>query len=301
MADPAAQRRTLAGGSTVDEVVQRWQQAGRKLPVESASTCVWEAGEGEPVVCLHGVPTCAFLYRKLVPELAARGLRGLAFDFAGLGLADRPAAPSFDYTWTGLAAWTVKALDALGLDRFHLVVHDIGGPIGFEVVRRLPERIRSLTVLNTLIRVDGFRRPWSMEPFARRVIGDLYLAMLLPAAFEMLLRREAIATAVPSAEIRAYARLLKHGDGGASFLKVMRGFELTADFEARLHAALRARAFPAQVIWGVADRALPIETQGESARRALGLEALQRVPGKHLVPEDCPELIAEAVARLVGR
>ena len=45
----------------------------------------------EPVVCLHGVPTSSFLYRKVLAELGAHGLRGVAFDLPGLGLADRPA------------------------------------------------------------------------------------------------------------------------------------------------------------------------------------------------------------------
>ena len=43
------------------------------------------------MVCLHGVPASCFLYRKVLRELAARGLRGVAFDLPGLGLADRPA------------------------------------------------------------------------------------------------------------------------------------------------------------------------------------------------------------------
>ena len=52
------------------------------------------------------------------------------------------------------------------------MVHDIGGPVGFELAAAAPERVRSLTVLNTLVEVDGFRRLWSMEPFARRGIGE---------------------------------------------------------------------------------------------------------------------------------
>ena len=48
------------------------------------------------MVCLHGVPASSFLYRKVLAELAGRGLRGVAFDLPGLGLADRPAR--FDYT-----------------------------------------------------------------------------------------------------------------------------------------------------------------------------------------------------------
>lgn len=69
------------------------------------------------------------------------GLRGIAVDLPGLGLAERP--PDADYTWSGLGRWLLSAVDALQLDRFHLVVHDIGGPIGFEVAAAQPGRIRS--------------------------------------------------------------------------------------------------------------------------------------------------------------
>ena len=106
------------------------------------------------------------------PELA-RGLRGIAFDLPGLGLAERPT--DFDYTWTGLGRFALAAVDALGLDRFHLVVHDIGGPVGFELASAIPQRVASLTFLNTLVEVDTFRRLWSMAPFALRGLGPAYL------------------------------------------------------------------------------------------------------------------------------
>ena len=119
------------------DVVSEHRAAGRRLEAAGISSFVREAGPpgGEPVVCLHGVPASCFLYRKVLRELAARGLRGIAFDLPGLGLADRRA--TFDYTWTGLGRFCAAAVDALGLDRFHLVVHDIGGPAGFELCAAL--------------------------------------------------------------------------------------------------------------------------------------------------------------------
>jgi pimeloyl-ACP methyl ester carboxylesterase len=85
------------------DVVSEHRAAGRRLEAAGISSFVQEGGPpgGEPVVCLHCVPASCFLYRKVLRELAARGLRGVAFDLPGLGLADRPAA--FDYTWTGPA------------------------------------------------------------------------------------------------------------------------------------------------------------------------------------------------------
>jgi D-arabinose 1-dehydrogenase-like Zn-dependent alcohol dehydrogenase len=55
------------------------------------------------------------------------------------------------------------AIDALGIDQCHLVVHDIGGPIGFERAITHPERVLSLTVLNSPVDVAVFRRPWPMH------------------------------------------------------------------------------------------------------------------------------------------
>ena len=125
---------------TSREVVERHRSAGRHFDADGLRSFVREEGEGEPVLCLHGVPSSCFLYRKVISELASRGLRGVAFDLPGLGLADRPE--DFDYTWTGLGRFTLAAVDALGLDRFHLVVHDVGGPVGFELAAASPERIR---------------------------------------------------------------------------------------------------------------------------------------------------------------
>jgi pimeloyl-ACP methyl ester carboxylesterase len=154
-------------------LIEEWRRQGRVLEVEGANTVLWRMGQGETVICVHGVPTSGFLYRKLLPELASRGLEGVTLDLPGLGLAGRPA--DFDYSWSGLAAWYLKAIDAAGIRNFHLVVHDIGGPIGFDVIRRVPDRIKSLTVLNTLVDVSQFQRPWVMEPFAWPVIGRLWL------------------------------------------------------------------------------------------------------------------------------
>jgi haloalkane dehalogenase len=284
---------------TTDQVITEWAAAGRRVDVPRAATTVWERGDGESVVCLHGVPSSSFLYRKVLPELAARGMRGIAFDLPGLGFADRPQA--FDYSWSGLGAWTVTALDALGLDRVHLVVHDIGGPVGFDVVARIPERVASLTVLNTMVRVASFKRPLSMEPFARRGLGELYLRTLQPFAFERLMRLQGVASDVPAHELRAYVPILKREDGGAAFLKIMRGFERTEAFERRILAALGARAFPAQVIWGEQDPALRVEPHGDHVRQALGVDTITRLPGKHFVQEDAPVSIAEHVARLVAQ
>ncbi|MDQ6776269.1 MAG: alpha/beta fold hydrolase, partial [Actinomycetota bacterium] len=257
-----------------------------------------EQGDGEPVVCVHGVPSSCFLYRKVIAGLATRGLRGVAFDLPGLGLADRPA--DFDYTWSGLGRFCLAAVDALGLARFHLVVHDIGGPVGFELAAAARGRVASLTVLNTIVDVDTFKRPWSMEPFARRGLGELYLRTLSKPAFRMLMRLQGIQdmSAVTGAELDAYVDLLRATDGGRAFLQIMRSFERTPEKRELYRSVLRDRAYPVQIVWGANDPALTLSEHGEVARRAAGLKQIRTVPAKHFLQEDQAPAIAEHISRL---
>ncbi len=283
------------------DVVNEHRAAGRRFEAAGVGSFVREAGPpgGEPVVCLHGVPASSFLYRKVLRELAARGLRGVAFDLPGLGLADRPAA--FDYTWTGLGRFCAAAVDALGLGRFHLVVHDIGGPVGFELASAMPGRVASLTVLDTLVEVDTFKRPWPMEPFARRGLGEAYVRTLSKPAFRLLMRLQGVQdrTAVPRAEVDAYLDLLRLGDGGRAFLKIMRGFERTRAKRDLYRRVLGDGRYPVQVVWGAYDPALKLTAEGEAARRAAGADTIHTVPAKHFLQEDQAPAIAGHIARMV--
>jgi pimeloyl-ACP methyl ester carboxylesterase len=279
-------------------VIAAHSASGRRFDAGGVNSFTLDQGGGEPVVCMHGVPASAFLYRKVLAELAARGLRGIAFDLPGLGLADRPA--TFDYTWSGLGRFSAAAVDALGLERFHLVVHDIGGPVGFELAAAMPDRIASLTVLNTLVEVDEFKRPWSMEPFARRGIGLVYLRTLNKPAFRALMHLQGIddASAVPREELDAYLDLLRIGDGGAAFLKIMRGFERTPEKRRLYERVLRDDRYPVQIVWGANDPALKLAVHGEAARRAAGLEQIHTVPAKHFLQEDQAPAVAQRIAEL---
>jgi haloalkane dehalogenase len=279
------------------EVIASHRDAGRRFAAGGVESFVRELGEGPPVLCVHGVPASCFLYRKVIAELANRGLRGVAFDLPGLGLAERPAG--YDYTWTGLGRFSLAAVDALELERFHLVVHDIGGPVGFELAAAVPERIASLTMLNTIVEVDTFKRPWSMEPFARRGIGGLYLRGLSKPAFRAIMRLQGVAdmSAVSNAELDAYVDLLKREDGGAAFLQIMRGFERTPEKRALYASTLRAVPYPVQIVWGERDPALKLTVQGEQARRAAGLQGIHRLPAKHFLQEDQAPALANPIAR----
>lgn len=281
--------------------IARHIAAGRRFDAAGIGSFTLDAGDGPAVVCMHGVPVSSYLYRRVVPALAQRGLRGIAFDLPGLGLAERP--DDFDYSWTGLGRFATAAVDAMELDRFHLVVHDIGGPVGFEVAAALRERVASLTILNTLVDVASFRKPWVMRPFEIPVIGEMWLATMMPATFRPLMALVGIGNmaAVPREEIAAHVHLLKRGDGGRAFLKIMRSFETTADKQAVYAKTLRDVPYPVQIVWGAQDTALPMKRYGEQAKAATGLDHIATVDAKHFLQEDQPEAVADHIAALVNR
>lgn len=284
---------------TASEAIARHEAAGRRFEAAGVGSFVREEGEGDPVVLLHGVPVSSFLYRRVLPELASRGLRGVAFDLPGLGLAERPG--DFDYSWSGLAGWIGAAIEALGIERCHLVVHDIGGPIGFEWAIRNRERVRSLTALNTLVDAASFHRPWPMHPFSIRGVGEAWLASMWRLPFRRIYYLVGLGdrAAVPAAEVDAHHALLKRGDRGRAFLRIMRGFELSEEKERFFLDGLAGRPYPAQVVWGERDTML-----GEERRRAVqGALAVERptlLPAKHFLQEDQAPAVAEAIASLAS-
>ena len=291
-------RRFLIVNPQVADAIERHRGAGREFDAGGVRSFVREQGEGEPVVLMHGIPVSSFLYRKVMPLLAERGLRGVAFDLPGLGLAEKPDA--FDYSWSGLGGWTGQAVDALGIETCHLVLHDIGGPIGLEWALRNRERIKTLTVLDTLADVAHFRRVWSMDLAAPPVIGPLWVATIRPPVARWLFYLQGIGdrSATPAHEVDAHIALLHRDRGGRSFRQIVRGFELTEEKERFYLEGLRETHWPATILWADGDPAL-----GEERRRAfenaLGIKA-KVIPAKHFLQEDQALAVADAIARVAG-
>ena len=172
----------------VAQLIDIHSASGRRFEAGGVRSFVREEGRGPNVLLLHGVPTSSFLYRKVIPRLADQGIRAVALDFPGLGLADRPR--DFDYSWGGLASWLGEAVDALELERVHLVVHDIAGPIGGEWAVANPDRVLSLTALNTDLAPATFTPP--MKVFAARSSSDFACCL---QAISMAFRKHSSASA----------------------------------------------------------------------------------------------------------
>ncbi len=106
---------------------------------------VAEAGEGEPLVLVHGWPQNWYVWRHVIPRLA-ESYRVIVPDLRGLGWTDAPAR---GYEKETLAGDLLSLLDAMGLERVRLAGHDWGGVVGFLLALKAPERVHRFVALNT--------------------------------------------------------------------------------------------------------------------------------------------------------
>jgi len=115
-----------------------------------------EAGTaGAPVVLLlHGFPASSFMYRELIERLGDR-YHVIAPDYPGFGYSDAPPPEKFAYTFDHLADIIEKFTEQLGLQQYSLYMQDFGGPVGFRLAARHPERVTSLVVQNANAYMEG--------------------------------------------------------------------------------------------------------------------------------------------------
>jgi haloalkane dehalogenase len=111
--------------------------------------------DGEVVLLLHGEPSWAYLYRKMIPILADAGYRVIAVDHVGMGRSDKPIRFE-DYSYLQHVAWIEEFLDVLGLDDITLFCQDWGSLIGLRVVGDMPERFARVVVANGRLPVVPF-------------------------------------------------------------------------------------------------------------------------------------------------
>jgi haloalkane dehalogenase len=105
--------------------------------------------DGAPVLLLHGEPSWSYLYRTMIPPLAAAGMRVIAPDLIGFGRSDKPAEVG-DHRYAAHVEWVrALAFDVLDLQGVTLVGQDWGGLIGLRLAAEHPDRFARIVAANT--------------------------------------------------------------------------------------------------------------------------------------------------------
>jgi haloalkane dehalogenase len=255
-----------------------------------------DEGDGDPVVCFHGEPTWAYLYRKMLPVLTAAGQRVICPDYPGFGRSDKPTDLGW-YTYDRHVEHVSALLDALDLRDATVVVQDWGGPIGLRWAVEHADRVAHLVILNTGLftgRVSKGFMAW--RDFAARN-PDLPVGFVLQSATAGELPDDVVAAyeaPFPNAESKA---------GAARFPLIVP----TSD-DAEGAAAMRAVADelsrwdkPALVAFSDSDPVFPYPRAGQVFCDLIpGAGEQVRIEGAaHFLQEDRGEAIAAEIVRFL--
>ncbi len=163
-----------------------------------------EAGEGDPVLFLHGNPTSSYLWRNILPHLSPLA-RVIAPDLVGMGRSDQPAIP---YRFLDHARHVEGLIAALDLRNLTLVLHDWGSALGFHYARRHPGNVKGLAFMEAILRPLS----WRDFPLAWKLAFRLFRApgagWLLISVLDLFVRRvlpRATVRPLTKDELRHYA------------------------------------------------------------------------------------------------
>ena len=119
----------------------------RRIAVNGTTYAVVDEGQGTPVLLLHGFPDSSALWRNQIPALVGAGFRAIAPDLRGYGDSDKPQEVE-GYRLHLVAAEIIAVLDALGIERAHVVGHDWGAGLAWLIASLFPQRVDRLVALS---------------------------------------------------------------------------------------------------------------------------------------------------------
>jgi pimeloyl-ACP methyl ester carboxylesterase len=277
----------------------------RYIDVNGTRLHVAEAGEGPPVLLLHGWPQHWWAWRKVIPALAEER-RVICPDLRGFGWSDAPAGR---YEMQGFATDALALLDELEIDKVELIGHDWGGYTGFLLCLDAPERINHYLVLGTA-------HPWFEPPRPS-------LQMLNRTAYQFLLASPGLGAAVlrhapgfvklvhkrgshpdmhwTEAELDCFAQSFRRRDYALASSHVYRSF-LTREVP-RLkkgHYRSRRSSVPTRLLAGEADPVVrgDILAGYEPYADEMSVEIVERCG--HFIAEEQPDLVIERARELFG-
>lgn len=256
-----------------------------------------DEGAGAPVLLLHGEPTWAYLYRKMIPPLAGVA-RVVAPDYFGFGRSDKPTRIQ-DYSYDFHYGSIERLTDELDLRETTVVVQDWGGPLGLRLAVERPDRVARLVILNTGI---GAGRAPSEEwlrfrEFVRRVGTDLVPGQLI---------RITCVTELDDAVVEAYNAPFPTPESKAGILAFpeLVPTEIEHPSTAKMlevRAGLERWAKPALVLFSDSDPIFSTIAAEHMASRIPGAGPAEIVEGaSHFLQEEKGEAIAERIARFLA-
>jgi haloalkane dehalogenase len=273
----------------------------QRIKVLDSEIAYVDAGEGDPMVFLHGNPTSSYLWRNVIPHLEKIG-RCLAPDLIGMGQSGK--APAGSYRFLDHSRYLDAWFDLLDLrENITLVIHDWGSALGFYWTHRYPERVKAIAYMEAIVQPVT----WTMWPEAAKPI---FQALRSPAGEEMVIEKNVFVERILPAsvlrglteeEMAVYRRpYLKGGESRRPTLTWPR--EIPIDGQppdvheiVTGYAEWLIRSEIPKLFINADPGAILIGKQREFCRSWANQQEIT-VEGSHFVQEDSPVEIGEGIA-----
>jgi len=232
----------------------------RMVDVGGIKTRYWVEGAGSPVVLIHGLSNSVEHWLLNIYALAAEHTV-YALDLVGHGRTDKPLSRSYDLP--ALASFVLDFMDAVGVERAHLIGHSLGGGVALTIAEASPERVRRIVL------VDSLGLAADLGIVLRLVsvpgVGEVLTLLALQGDFPKLLKRQRASwpdtQIVPEEMIRLRYEATRWEDIHKTYFTALRA---SIDFRGMKAAALqpivaglRSLDLPVLVVWGGQDDLVP--------------------------------------------
>lgn len=260
----------------------------RFVEVEGHKLAYHRAGSGETVILVHGITTYSFIWQDVAPLLEDYDV--IAIDLLGCGESDMPLDVS--YAIQDHADRLFEFVQALGIEKFHLVGHDLGGGTAQIFAVRHPEMLDTLTLMNSV----GYDF-WPVQPIAAMrtpVVRQLLMATFDLGTFQIVVRRAVFhKELVTDALMAQFNKPLATSAGRQAFMHFARCLDnhnLTD-----IAAELRELPVPTLIIRGDADPYLSAKIAEQLHAEIPNSTYLRFPTAGHFVQLDEPAATAEAL------
>lgn len=279
----------------------------KRIRVLDSEMAYIDAGEGDPIVFLHGNPTCSYLWRNVIPHLEGVG-RCLVPDLIGAG--DSGRMPGGGYRYADHIRYLDAWFEGLGLTRnVILVLHDWGAALGFYRTCRHPDQIAGIAYMEAMVRP----RFWSDMPDERVAVfkklrGPEGEAMVMESNFfvETMLFDKGIVRELTEEEKAVYRAPTKDPEKRLLTLQWAREIPFEGEPEDNYELVKRYSDFLCESedlpkLFVNCEYGHVLAGAAREFCRKWPNQTEITLPARHYVQEDCPHEIGEAVAAFVKR
>ena len=257
-----------------------------------------EAGEGPPLICLHGLGGTKASFMPTIAALAPEGHRVIAIDLPGFGDSDKPHNAPYDAPW--FAEVVVEVLDELGLERASFAGNSMGGRIAMELGIAYPERVDKLVLLAPALAWLK-ERPWKwllqvpvarlgyLQPTPRRLV-DPVVRKLVPGGDR----------GWTAAGVDEFLRAYLTPAGRFAFYECLRNIYRDEPYgEKGFWTRVKKLGPDALFVWGREDVLVPISFM-RHVERALPRSTHLELDCGHVPQIERPEATNAAILELLG-